>query len=359
MTDHAPMDSNSGRIPVNVLTGFLGSGKTTLLKHWLASPQLANTAVIINELGAVGLDHLLVDNARESLFLLENGCLCCAVRDDLIQSLRDLYQRRAEGRVPPFERVVIETTGLADPLPVLQTLMLAEGVCEHFEADAVITCVDGVNGLETLARYPEAQRQARVADLLLITKQDLDGADNPALWQQLAQLNPLAQVVPVTAGQLDPQLLLMPAADSGRAAQALLADVSAAGQAPGQHSGRVNSLALISADALSEADVRSWLEVVTSVYGEQLLRLKGLVQLRDNPQQPLLIHAVQQLLSEPQRLPQWPSADQRTRIVLIGERLDEEDLRRVFRTFTGARLLEPGQVPLALLGPGSFRPVKG
>ena len=336
-------------IPVNVLTGFLGSGKTTLLKHWLASPELANTAVIINELGAVGLDHLLVDNARESLFLLDNGCLCCAVRDDLITSLQDLWARRAAGRVPAFERVVIETTGLADPLPVLQTLMLADGVREHFVADVVITCVDGVNGVETLERYPEALRQVQVADVLLLTKQDLPEASQSGVATRVRALNPLARCCPVSHGELAASLLLEPG---------LLVERELPASIEPAHSGRVNSLVLMTDSALDEFDLRSWLEVVSSVYAGQLLRIKGLVKTSANPAQPLLIHAVQQLVSEPERLLQWPSADQRTRIVLIGERLDEDDIRRVFKTFTGAVLLDPHQNPLLLLGAGSLRPLR-
>ncbi|MCY0966307.1 CobW family GTP-binding protein [Parathalassolituus penaei] len=344
--------AGDNRIPVNVLTGFLGSGKTTLLKHWLRSPQLANTAVIINELGAVGLDHLLVDNASESLFLLDNGCLCCAVRDDLVQSLKSLYERRANGDVPAFERVVIETTGLADPLPVLQTLMMADGVVEHFRADAVVTCVDGVNGLETLERYPEAQRQVVVADLLLLTKQDLPEAATPALQTRLAELNPMARLLLVSAGQLDPQLLFDGSLGAAEQAVSQLLDDTTVASG---HSGRVNSLVLVTMDPIDEIELRTWLEVVTSVHGDRLLRIKGLVQLRGLPQQPMLIHAVQQLVSPPELLAQWPSADTRSRIVLIGEGLDEDDIRRVFRTFTGARLQDLQQAPLALLGLSNLR----
>ena len=340
------VSAQDARIPVNVLTGFLGSGKTTLLKHWLASPELANTAVIINELGAVGLDHLLVDNARESLFLLDNGCLCCAVRDDLITSLQDLWARRADGRVPAFERVVIETTGLADPLPVLQTLMLADGVCEHFVADAVITCVDGVNGVDTLERYPEALRQVQVADVLLLTKQDLPEASQSGVASRVRALNPLARCCPVFHGELAASLLLEPGLVTDRELPDNIVPV---------HSGRVGSLVLVTETLLDEYDLRSWLEVVTSVYAGQLLRVKGLVRTRHLPGQPLLLHAVQQLVSEPERLVEWPSADQRTRIVLIGERLDEDDIRRVFRTFTGASLLDVQHNPLLLLGAGSLR----
>ncbi|WP_221800731.1 CobW family GTP-binding protein [Oceanobacter mangrovi] len=346
--------TSDSRLPVNVLTGFLGAGKTTLLKHWLQSPQLANTAVIINELGAVGLDHLLVDNSQESLFLLDNGCLCCAVRDDLITSLQDLQARRAGGELPAFDRVVIETTGLADPLPVLQTLMMAEGVVEHFRADAVITCVDGVNGIKTLENYPEALKQVELADVLLVTKQDLSAAADTAVTERLAEINPLAQRLLVSNGQLDASVLLQSALLPLEQQSARQLPASAAS---GAHSGRVRSLVLMTDDAISNFDINCWLEIVTSVYEGQLLRLKGLVKEASNPQQPLLLHAVQALVSDPQRLDQWPSSDQRTRIVLIGERLDEEDIRRVFQTFTGARLIDSQQNPLALLGVGSLKPV--
>jgi len=344
----------SQRIPVNVLTGFLGSGKTTLLKHWLQSPELANTAVIINELGAVGLDHLLVDNAQESMFLLENGCLCCAVRDDLITSLQDLHRRQQNGEIPAFDRVVIETTGLADPLPVLQTLMMADGVAHHYKADAIITCVDGVNGLQTLASQPEASRQVEVADLLLITKQDLaeaqqDDVKQPLL-QQLQALNPYAVQTGVSLGQLDASALL-------ESRVVMTRDDFENQNAPAGHSGRVNSLVLLTDDAVCEFELQNWLDVASAVYQGQLLRVKGLVKIQNNPDRPVLLHAVQQLVSPMERLPAWPSKDQRSRIVLIGEKLEESDIRRVFETFTGAKLIDTKANPLAGLGLGSIKPI--
>ena len=351
----------SERIPVNVLTGFLGSGKTTLLKHWLQSPELANTAVIINELGSVGLDHLLVDNAQESLFLLENGCLCCAVREDLVTSLQELHAKRESGELPAFDRVVIETTGLADPLPVLQTLMMADGVAQHFKTDAVITCVDGVNGLNTLDNHPEAVKQVQVADLLLITKQDVPQAQDEAIKQPLLEklqsLNPNAKQTGVSGGQLNASVLLESRVVMSQGNEMPANAIDSTEQASSHHSGKVNSLVLLTDDEVCEFELQHWLDVACTVYGPQLLRVKGLVKIRNNPQKPVLLHAVQQLVSPMERLPAWPSKDQRSRIVLIGEDLQESDIRRVFEGFTGAKLIDTKANPLAGLGFGSIKPL--
>jgi G3E family GTPase len=352
------------RIPVTVLTGFLGSGKTTLLKHWLQSPELQNTAVIINELGAVGLDHLLVNNSREQMCLLDNGCVCCSVREDLIGLLDDLYQRCRRGDIPPFERVVIETTGMADPLPVLQTLMFAPVLVEHFYPDAVITCVDAVNGASTLARYPESVRQASVADVLLLTKGDL-AEDLPlqALAERLRILNPAARLQFICNGEVSPDILAKAGSqrqvsdflDRGiQGFDAVSQDMeSSAHHSPG--GGKVRTHSLITDQPIVEADIRYWLELVAAMFGEKLLRLKGLVQLSDKPDQPLLLHAVQQVMSPPVRLLQWPSEDTRSRIVLIAEDLDERDVQRVFETFVRVKLLSPHQPPAAGLSLSNIR----
>ncbi len=194
-------------IPVSVITGFLGSGKTTLLARLLRDPAMARTAVIINEFGAVGLDHELVETSDESFIQLSNGCLCCNVRSDLVLTLGDLAARRAAGTVPQFERVVVETTGLADPAPILHALMTDRALCEVYALDGVITTVDAVTGLATLDRYPESLRQAAVADRLILTKTDVPEAQTAALCARLAQINPGAPVLEVVGGAVAPAAL--------------------------------------------------------------------------------------------------------------------------------------------------------
>ena len=191
------------RLPVSVLTGFLGSGKTTLLKYLLTRAELSDTAVVINEFGEVGLDHVLVEAAREDMVLLASGCLCCTVRGDLVDALRRLFKRRAKGEIPHFRRVVIETTGLADPAPVLQTLMQDPLLSDVYRLDGVIVTVDAVNAMDQLDRQAESVKQAAVADRLVLTKTDLAG-EVAALRDRLRRLNPAAPILLAEQGRIDP-----------------------------------------------------------------------------------------------------------------------------------------------------------
>src|SRR5215467_7273741 len=198
----------SSLIPVTLLTGFLGSGKTTVLNHVLKQPGMAATAVIVNEFGEIGLDHLLVERSSEDVVLLNSGCLCCTVRNDIVDTLTSLFVDRAKGKVPWFTRVVIETTGLADPAPILHTLMTEPIVAARYMLDGVVTTVDAVNGAGTLDRQHEAVKQAAVADRLLLTKNDLaEPATRQAFETRLAALNPSAPLIPVAQGAVDPALL--------------------------------------------------------------------------------------------------------------------------------------------------------
>ncbi|MDA0664001.1 MAG: GTP-binding protein, partial [Proteobacteria bacterium] len=202
------MHESGERLPVSVLTGFLGSGKTTVLAHLLRDPGMADTAVVINEFGEVGLDHMLVESSSDDITVLSSGCLCCTIRGDLIDTLRNLFRRRVKGEVPEFKRLVIETTGLADPAPILHTLMTDPLLAARYRLDGVITTVDGVHGLDQFDRQFETVKQAAVADRLLITKTDMAAPEGiAALKARLATINPAAAVHEIAHGTVDPALL--------------------------------------------------------------------------------------------------------------------------------------------------------
>ncbi len=298
-------------IPVTVLTGFLGSGKTTLLAHLLKSPKLARTAVIINEFGAVGIDHDLVEAGEKSFIHLETGCLCCSVRGDLEATIADLMTRRTHGTVPPFERIVIETSGLADPAPILNAIM-SEGVRgSGITLGRVVTMVDAVNGLATLAREPQSVRQVAVADHLILTKTDL--ADPSAdLAARIADLNVRAPISTALFGNIDADDIL----DS---VSHVLDDRNAYdGHLHGED---VQCIVVRRDQPMRALTLTLLLEALADHVGPELLRLKGIVSIAERPDRPVIIHGVQHVFHAPTWLEEWPSADQSTRLVLIGRGL--------------------------------------
>ena len=302
-------------IPVSVITGFLGSGKTTLLARLLRDPGMARTAVIINEFGAVGLDHELVEASDESLVELSNGCLCCNVRSDLVLTLNDLAARRAAGTVPRFERVVIETTGLADPAPILHALMTDRAVNERYALDGVIATVDAVTGLATLGNHHESVRQAAVADRLIVTKTDVPGHQAAQLRARLAEINPGAPLFEAVGGNVAPSALF-DCNEAGTARWLAHAGTHA-------HTGGITSFALVREEPLHAVTLSLLLEALAENCGADLLRVKGIVNVREEPARPAVIHGVQHVYHAPVWLPRWPSADRRTRMVFIGRNLRE------------------------------------
>ena len=314
-------------IPVCVLTGFLGSGKTTLLGRLLKSPEFARTAVIINEFGEIGLDHDLIETSDESFVMLQTGCLCCTIRGDLVLTLADILRRRDEGTVTPFDRVVIETSGLADPAPILHAVMSDDALAERLMLAGVVTTVDAVHGADTLERQPESVKQVAVADRLVLTKTDLVAENPAALVDRLAALNPSAPVLPASFGNIDPARLFDARIWDPSGKLAALADEPHQDHGAhdrNRHDGRTQCFALIRDRPIPAVALALFLEVLAEHCGADLLRLKGIVDIAESPDRPAVIHGVQHVFHPPAFLNRWPSDDRCSRLVFIARDLPHE-----------------------------------
>ncbi|MDC9810751.1 CobW family GTP-binding protein [Rhizobium binxianense] len=381
------MSALNDRIPVTILTGFLGAGKSTLLNRILKDPVMNDAAVIINEFGDVGIDHLLVESSGDSIIELSDGCLCCTVRGELVDTLANLMDAVQTGRVKPVKRVVIETTGLADPAPVMQAIMGNPIIATNFELDGVVTVVDAVNGLQTLDNHEEARKQAAVADRLIVSKKSLaggtDGTD--ALEKRLRALNPRAAMMDADStdagsagvlvnGLYDPATKI---ADVGRWLQDEDAheahdhhDDDHDGDHDGDHHGHhhhhhghahqdahdvnrhdasIRSFSIIEEKPIDPMALDMFIDLLRSAHGEKLLRMKAIVSVSDRPERPLVLHGVQSIFHPPVRLPAWPDPqDRRTRMVLITRDLPEAFVKDLFDAFLGKpRIDRPDRAALS------------
>jgi len=320
--------------PVNIITGFLGSGKTTLLQRLLRSPQLSDVAVLVNEFGEIGLDHHLLQRVAESTLLLENGCLCCAVRGDLQKALRDLLSRRTRGDVPHFRRVVIETSGLADPAPIAYTLLSEAVLRHHFRLSGIITTVDAVNGAAQLGAFAEAVKQVSMADRLVVTKADLSDATSlGALRARLRAFNLSAQILDSTDVLGDFHRLLTDdiydVEGKFREAGRWIADEAHGSQ---DHTADVCSFAVIFDRPLDWTAFGVWASMLLHRHGADVLRLKGLLNVAGVPT-PVLINGVQHIVHPPSHLEAWPDADRRSRLIFIVRGLQRARIERSLAVF--------------------------
>lgn len=347
------MTSGSSLTPVNVLTGFLGSGKTTLLQRLLRSPRMGRTAVLINEFGEIGLDHLLVQQVDESVLVLQSGCICCSIRDDLKSALRGLLSRREREEIPAFDRVVIETTGLADPGPILYTLLSEPVIRHHFQLGNVITTVDVVNAELHLSRNREGIKQVAAADRLVLTKSDLaEPGQTAAVRDELARLNPSARLWDAAEDPVDVDFLLdvtpsRPPPDPARyrlEEEVLRERGRTAGKpaAPGglrRHTDSVSSFSLILDRPMEWTAFGIWLSLLLNRHGDDVLRVKGILCV-EGTATPVFINGVQHIVHPPRHLERWPTEDHRSRIVFITRGIDQGRLRRSLEAFCRLRASE-------------------
>ena len=364
-TEPAPQDVNARliakTIPVTVLTGFLGAGKTTLLNKLLSHPDMGEAAVLINEFGEIGLDHLLVKETREDTVLLNSGCLCCTVRGDLVNAMRELFWQRFDKKIPWFKRMVIETTGLADPAPIIHTLMTDPTVGPRYRLDGIVTVVDAVNGPATLDAQPEAVKQAAVADRIVLAKADLATPEQrAAIRDRLSALNPSAPVLDAST-DFGPRDLF----DAGLfSADRKIADVAgwlreeAFAQDHAEHNhthdhdhdhddgghhhehhhdanrhdARISSFCMTIDDPIPWDGFVTWIEMLITTQGENLLRIKGILNI-EGESNPVAVHGVQHLFHPPVGLPEWPDDDHRSKLVFITRDIGRQVIEDTFQAF--------------------------
>ena len=322
----------SNRIPVSIITGFLGSGKTTLLNHLVSQPGMESAALIINEFGEIGLDNLLVESAIENTLLLENGCICCSVRGDLIDTVGDLFAKARNGSIPDFSRILIETTGLAEPSPIINTIQNERVMADRCRLDSVVTLIDGVQGISQAKSHSEARAQIAQADLGLITKRDLiDDRQEANLRAYAEDINPTLTVTSVQNGEVAPGMLF------GRDDAGAIAGIPEHHHEhhydpdeSGSRHGGISTWSYVHKAPLDRDRLNSWLKMIYSLRAAQLLRFKGLLRIEGHDT-PLLIQAVGPVLGAPRFLPEWPSDETMNRLVFIAKGLPAETLEASFK----------------------------
>lgn len=318
----------NARMPLTVVTGFLGSGKTTIVREFLRRPGGRNTAVIINEFGEIGIDHDLIESSREDLISLSTGCLCCAMQGDLANTVRRLMAVVASGQVPGFDRILLETSGMADPTPILQTAIVDAYLSETVEIANVVVTVDALNGPSVLRNYVEARRQVAMGDRVLITKSDLDAGAGEAAVHAVCAYRPDVVLGKSSHGDIDPELLFEPVGDR----TAWPAVLSEPYDRAHVHDAAVATVSLRVDAPLHAVTLTLFLQALAENCGPDLLRVKGIVAIRESPETPAVVHGVQHVFHPVAWLDQWPSEDRTSRLVLIGRRLDVDWLHLLLQT---------------------------
>ena len=339
-------------LPLHVVTGFLGAGKTSLINRLLRNAALADSLVIVNEWGEIGLDHLLFEAVEGEVISLNSGCLCCTLRGDLVDRLNDLLDRRDAATIAPFARVILETTGLADPAPILLALAADPRLAARFRVAGVTTLVDAVNGEATLAAHGEAHRQAALADRIGLAKSDLLAAGErsarlAAVRAALRALNPVASILDVAAGELDTDGFLAEPLALRRLDDA----------PPIVHAASVRSHVFVSATLIQPPALGRFLDLLSELLGPRLLRVKGLIGLADNPDRPLLIHGAQHVFHAPRVLPAWPDGERLSRLVVIADGVAPARIEALWAALTGAPQLDTPD--LAALSDNPLAPRRG
>lgn len=336
-------------IPVTLLTGFLGSGKTTLLNHLVGQPELADSLVIINEFGEMALDHMLVAHSTENVVMeMSNGCLCCSIRGDLVKTLRDLTWRYSRNGQCWFKHILIETTGLADPAPVIHTLMTHPQIVTKYRLDGIVATIDIVTGMHTLDQHQEAVKQAAVADVLLLTKTDLaTEKQRNALVRRLDNINPAAPRYEVDNGEIAAKKVLnlglfttegkMPEVQRWLSEEAYASSEShdhthhhhAHDHDVNRHDDHIRAFCFTIDSPISETTLENWLELLMSFVGSRILRVKGVLNIEGN-EKPVAIHGVQHIFHPPVTLPAWPNEDRRSRLVFITHNVNKDLIEKTF-----------------------------
>jgi len=358
-----PHTTPQDRVPVSILTGFLGSGKTTLLSKLMRNPAMDKVAVIVNEFGEIGIDDALVVQSNEDTILLNSGCLCCTVRGDLVDTMRTLFMERADGKVPEFDRLVVETTGLADPAPILHTMMADPFLVTRYRLDGVITVVDAHHAMSQFDQQFESVKQAAVADRIVLSKVDVTDPEMVAtVKSRLASVNPAAPVIETSHGDADPAALFNaglynPLTKSADVAQWLKEEAyrdteghvyhrhgedghdhghdhgHGHGHDVNRHDDHIHSFALYFDEPLKWGKIAGALDMIAQTHGANILRIKGLINVAEIDDQPVVVHAVQHMFHPPAKIDEWPSDDRRSRLVFIVKDLDQETLESVLNSY--------------------------